>query len=481
MPTSRRSASSSRAASSSRVAHLEPPRHLSRAELRALGRARRGQAPRRGFAEWEPPPRRRDPVRTLAASNRSRLPDIAPIRIGRMMTDPFAFLRGSAGVMADDLAHTPASGITVQASGDMHLLNLGVFGTPERNLVFDVNDFDETLPGPWEWDLKRLVASFVVTARTTGLGDDAGRAAARAAAEAYRIRLGELAELTSVERRYLHVTPDDVTQTILQYGALGDKQRKKLLKRSGKVQRKARSKTSFQALDRYTDLVDGRRVIVPDPPLVQPLEDDAYVRRVHRFFDRYVTSLPDHVRRLLDDYRYVDAALKVVGVGSVGTRAFMVLLASEAGEDPLFLQIKEAQPSVLSPHVGASAYPNQGQRVVEGQRLLQSATDLFLGWGSVNRRDFYVRQLRDMKGSADPTRMKVPALEAYGTLCGGTVAQAHARTIEPEILVGYLGRTARLDDAAVTFAAAYADQTERDHEALVDAVRAGRIEAIEGV
>ncbi|MEZ5136571.1 MAG: DUF2252 domain-containing protein [Acidimicrobiales bacterium] len=383
--------------------------------------------------------------------------------------------------MANDLARTPSTGIHVQACGDMHLVNLGLFATPERNLVFDVNDFDETLPGPWEWDLKRLVASFVVSARTVGLGDDVGREAAHTAAEAYRLRMRELADLTSLERRYLRVDVDVALGDALRTTHLDAKEARQVAKRTSKVIAKARSKTRFQALDRYTALEDGRRVIVPDPPLVQRLEDEKQRKTVRKFFDHYKTTVPDHVHRLLDDYRFVDVALKVVGVGSVGTRAFMVLLANEAGEDPLFLQIKEAQPSVLSPHVGASRYDNDGRRVVEGQRLLQAASDLFLGWGSAGGRDYYVRQLRDMKGGADPSTMLRGGYIAYAALCGTTVAHAHARSIEPDILVGYLGTGANADDALTTFAAAYADQTERDHEALVAAVRAGRIDAIEGV
>ena len=463
-----------------RVARLEPSRDLTHAELRALGRSRRKQASRRSHGRWVPSPQRPDPVELLIESNRSRLPTLAPIRIGRMVADPFAFLRGSAVVMAHDLATTPTSGIHVQACGDAHLLNLGVFATPERHLVFDLNDFDETLPGPWEWDVKRLAASFVVSARVAGMPADVGPDVARAVARSYRTQLAVAAEHTNLERWYARLDVDHILATLT--GAVdGDPDRERILARATRAIDKARHRDSLHALDRFTDVVDGQRVIVPAPPLIQRLEDDHQRHRLHAFFNRYRESLPDDRRFLLDQYHFVDAALKVVGVGSVGTRAFIVLLASRAALDPLFLQIKEAQASVLAPFVGRSAYANEGRRVVEGQRLLQAASDVFLGWGESEGRHYYVRQLRDMKGSADPTTMRPATLAAYAELCGHALARAHACTVHPALLTGYLGAGDAHDGAIARFAVAYADQTERDHERLVQAVRMGRLPAIQGI
>jgi uncharacterized protein (DUF2252 family) len=460
------------------IARLDKPPTTDIAEMRAEGRARRGALSRRSHAGWSPPKRRRDPLTLLRASNRGRLPEIAPIRIGRMLADPFAFMRGSAVVMASDLSSTPVTGFRVQACGDMHLLNLGLFATPERNLVFDINDFDETLPGPWEWDLKRLTASFVVAARSVGL--PTGAEAAHRCATTYQERMAQLSELGAVTRHYQRVDEADLLALGREGVAEGDLT-PAAVRRLEKAFGKARTKTSLQALSKLTTMDGARRVIVHQPPLVQPIEDEKLVRSIHTFMNRYRASLPDDRRRLLEQYHFVDAALKVVGVGSVGTRAFIVLLAGRAGLDPLFLQVKEARPSVFEDHAGRSAYDDPGRRVVEGQRLMQAASDIFLGSARFGPRSFYVRQLRDMKGSAEPETMRPAGYVRYAQMCGWALAQAHARTAHPARIAGYLGNGRSMADALVSFSEDYADQTERDHEALVKAVRAGKMPAIEGV
>jgi uncharacterized protein (DUF2252 family) len=440
-------------------------------ELRRLGRSLRGRRPRRDLALWTPAPDRPDPVDVLRLSNAKRLPTIVPIRVGRMAADPFALLRGSAQMMAIDLRSQSTSGVAVQACGDAHLMNFGVFATTERNLVFDLNDFDETATGPWEWDLQRLAASLVVAARVHGMGPSAGPDAARAAAQSYATRMSELAELSALERRYLRI---DVDTALAAIEARGD-----VPGRLPGLQRqvaKARSRDRLQALARFTTVVDGRRVIVSDPPLVQPLEVGAYRTDLLGLYDSYRSTLPSHVARLLDEHRFVDIALKVVGVGSVGTRALMVLLEGKADLDPLFLQIKEAGPSVLEPG-GSAQRMSQGRRVVEGQRLMQSAGDMFLGWGSAGGLDYYIRQLRDMKGSIDLTSMAGEGLALYGQVCGVALAQAHGRSQHPALISGYAGGGGRLGDAVAGFATAYADQTERDHQALCRAIRRGVIKA----
>ncbi len=393
-----------------------------------------------------------------------------------MAVDPFAFLRGAAGIFAADTCGLPTSGIDVVACGDAHLVNFGLFATTERHLVFDINDFDEAHRGAWEWDLRRLVASLVVAARSNGQGEDAGIAAARTATLAYARRTSELAELSALERRYLRIDVDDVLEL-----ARGANLPKGAVARTEKQIDKARGRDRFQALARFTEVHDGQRTIVDAPPLVQRLPADALRTELLQLWDEYRDSVPHHVAALLDQYRFADLALKVVGVGSVGTRAFLVLLTGVVGDDPLFLQIKEAGPSVLAPWRPGPEDQHPGQRVVEGQRLLQAAGDLFLGWGSAGDRAYYVRQLRDMKGGIDPVALRPAGLARYGGLCGAALAQAHARTAHPARIAGYLGRGEPAADALAAFAVAYADQTERDHAALVTAIRAGRVAAIEGV
>jgi len=444
-------------------------------ELARLGRSLRGRRPRRDLGVCGAAPGRPDPVELLRASNVKRLPAIAPIRIGRMAADPFAFLRGAAEMMAIDLRTRPTSGIAVQACGDAHLMNFGVFATTERNLVFDLNDFDETSAGAWEWDLQRLAASLMMAARVHGIDAASGVEAVHTAVNGYAVRMGELVELSALERRYVRLDVDKALEAIS-----SEKHPSVPLTELQRQVARARARDRLQALGRFTTVVDGRRVIVSDPPLVQPLEAGAYRQDLLSLYDGYRSTLPNHVARLLDEHRFVDIALKVVGVGSVGTRSLMVLLEGKADLDPLFLQIKEAGPSVIAPH-GSSQRMSQGRRVVEGQRLMQAAGDMFLGWGSVGGRDYYTRQLRDMKGSVDLTRMSAGGFVRYANICGVALAQAHGRTQHPAMISGYAGRGGRLADAIVAFATSYADQTERDHGALCGAIRQGTITAISDI
>jgi len=388
-----------------------------------------------------------------------------------MLQSPFTFLRGAPLVMADDLSRTPVSGIRVQACGDAHGFNFGLFATPERHLVFDVNDFDETLPGPWEWDVKRLAASVVVAGRVAGLQEHDCIDGVRHLARSYCGRLADLSEQTALEIHYRHIEADQIL-------ARAHEETRAMVARGIE---KARHRTSLQALDKLTRVVDGRRQIIEDPPLVHRLPDEE-VDRLHRFLTRYRSTLDDDRRHLLSQYRFVDAARKVVGVGSVGTRCYILLLEGRIDRDPLFLQVKEAQPSVLEPYVGRSAYDRHGRRVVEGQRLMQWASDLFLGWANYGRHHFYVRQLRDMKGGGGEVATATPSLlEDYAFLCAGTLARAHARSSDPALLAGYIGGSDRFAEAIVGFAVDYADQTERDYTALVQAVRTGRVVAERGL
>ncbi|MBV8527385.1 MAG: DUF2252 domain-containing protein [Candidatus Dormibacteraeota bacterium] len=410
----------------------------------------------------------RDPIALLEHSNAGRLPDLVPVRHGRMLQSPFTFYRGAPVIMAHDLSGTPATGVSVQICGDAHLLNFGTFATPERSLIFDVNDFDETHVGPWEWDVKRLATSFVVAARSGSVSDAESVAAVHRCVAEYRTRMAALAAKPAFEVWHSRIDVDRVV------AAAPDQHRQEVTDAVAK----ARRRTSMQALGKLTILRDGRRVIVEDPPVVVRATPEQ-IEQAHRLARRYTRTLAPDVRLLLDRYEVVDAALKVVGVGSVGTRCYVVLLAGRADLDPLFLQIKEAQQSALEPYAGRSRFRNQAQRVVVGQRIMQAASDAFLGWGRADDFDFYVRQLRDMKGAADVTDMSASFLTDYGRLCGATLANAHARSAEPSLLAGYLGLGAAFDDAIARFALAYADRTERDYEKFVGAVRAGRLAAAE--
>lgn len=444
------------------------------AQRRLEGRERRAAVPRRAHAElgvWAGD-RARDPVAMLEASNADRLPELAPIRIGRMLESPFAFYRGSAAVMAADLAATPTTGIHVQACGDAHAANFGGFATPERNLVFDLNDFDETHPGPWEWDLKRLAASIVLAGRAAGVPDDANRAATAAAVRSYRERMDAYAGLPVLDVWYARIGAADVEAS---FGA-------QLRGRVRKALGRATGRTSESLMPKLTELVGDQRRILEQPPLVRRPFVESDRDAIRAVLEQYVDSMPEERQVLVRRFEIVDVALKVVGVGSVGTRCFVILAFARDTGEPLFLQAKEAGPSVLAGHVGVSTYPHQGQRVVVGQRLTQAASDIFLGWATgPGGRDFYFRQLRDMKLSANLERFDAGALADYAALCGWVLARAHARTGQPAVIAGYLGNSARFDDAVADFGVAYADVAERDHAALGAAVAAGRLPAERGV
>ena len=460
--------------------------HLTPVERAALGKSARKQAPRRRLANWEPSTDRADPVELLEAQGATRVPELVPIRYGRMLASPFAFYRGSAAIMAADLAPSPTSGLTVQACGDAHLSNFGLFASPERTLVFDLNDFDETLPGPWEWDLMRLCASLAIAGRHNGFSEDERRKIVRGAAGAYRRTIGELAAKPNLEVWY---TRSDVRSGLPRLRAMLDK---KGVAQVEKGVKKAMSKDRAQAAARLTHVVDGQLRIVHDPPLVVPIEhlvsaDEAaaFGEAMHGMVKGYRRTLTGARRRLLETFRFVHVARKVVGVGSVGTRAWIVLMMGRDEQDALLLQAKEAQASVLAPFVGASRFAQQGQRVVEGQRLMQASSDIFLGWHRTTgidgvARDFYVRQLRDWKGSWDPQTMSPNVMEVYGHVCGGILARGHARSGDRIAIASYLGSGTNADVAIADFAEAYADQNERDFAALQDAVRAGRVTAETG-
>src|SRR5215212_3668840 len=443
-----------------------------------LGRAARRVVPRGAQAEWKPATDRPDPIDLLEAQARDRIPDLIPIRYSRMMVSPFAFMRGSAIVMAHDLVSTPKTGIQAQLCGDAHLLNFGVYASPERALLFDLNDFDETLPGPWEWDVKRLAASIVVAGRDNGFDAAACREAAQASAASYRQRMAEFSQMGELEVWYSRVSEEEVRGLIS-----NAKTKKKTTKKIDKNVRKARGRDSLQALSKLTRVVDGRRMIIDDPPLlVRISEGDERRVQINAILESYKRTLQDDRRHLLERYRFVDAARKVVGVGSVGARAYVVLLEGRDENDPLFLQVKEAGASVLEDHIPSGTHEHHGHRVVAGQRLMQAASDIFLGWfRGTEGRDFYLRQLKDMKGSAKVESMSAEGLTLYAGLCGWALARAHARSGDRVQIAAYLGKSERFDRAIADFAQAYADQTERDHAALCAAVKSGRVPTDGGV
>jgi uncharacterized protein (DUF2252 family) len=444
-------------------------RHQQRHER---GRAARRAVPRGSHAEGKPAPDRSDPVDLLETQARDRIPELMPIRYSRMMASPFAFMRGAAIVMAQDLASTPKTGIQAQLCGDAHLLNFGAYASPERALLFDLNDFDETLSGPWEWDVKRLAASFVVAGRDNGFDAADCHGAAQACVASYRQRMTRFSEMGELEVWYTRIGEEEV-KGLLTEARAGKKTTKKLSKNV----RKTRGRDSLQALSKLTRVVDGRRIINDDPPLLVRIPDgDERRAQIRDILEGYKRTLQDDRRHLLDRYHFVDVARKVVGVGSVGTRAFVVLLEGRGEDDPLFLQVKEAGPSVLEGHAPPSVYTHHGHRVVAGQRLMQAASDIFLGWFRGGEgRDFYSRQLRDMKGSAKVESMSSEELVLYARLCGWALARAHARSGDRVSIAAYLGKSERFDVAIADFAKEYADQTERDHAALCAAVKSGRV------
>jgi uncharacterized protein (DUF2252 family) len=417
------------------------------------------------------PKDRPDPVELLANTDRTRVRSLLPIRYGRMSASPFAFLRGAAAVMAADLATTPTTGLRVQLCGDAHLCNFGIFATPERDRVFDLNDFDETLPGPWEWDVKRLATSLVVAGRGNGFDRADGRRAAESAVRCYRESMNAFAGMRYLDIWYAHLDLTSLSKQVRREGR----------KWFDRAMEQAQRRTSLHVFPKMTRRVNGQYRIRDDPPLIAHYRDPADADSSGKFFDRYLRSLPDERRRLLDRYHLVDVAQKVVGVGSVGTVCSVLLLLGDSDLiDPLFLQLKEAGPSALEPYAGASAFPNHAQRVVHGQHLIQEASDIFLGWSALQSRDFYVRQLRDMKFSADITTLGPRAFLGQAELCGTALARAHARSGDPVRISGYLGARDVFDRAVARFAESYADQTERDHRALLRAIKRGRVAARRG-
>ncbi|MFF0343381.1 DUF2252 domain-containing protein [Kribbella sp. NPDC004875] len=452
-----------------------------------LGKAARKRAPRRTHAEWAPAPDRPDPIDILEEQAATREKDLVPIRYGRMLSSPFAFFRGGPAIMANDLAGSPVSGITVQVCGDAHLVNFGLFASPERDLVFDVNDFDETLPGPWEWDVKRLAASVAVAARQQGLPYGGQHDAARSTVRGYREAMLGFAERRTIDLWYLHMSSEKLTDVTEQLAAeFGVRAPKLSPDRLAKIFSKARARDSLGALARLCR-PDGAAVrLASRPPLLVPVrqlwaaEDaDRIAEGVQYAFDRYRASLGDDRRALLDQYEIVDMARKVVGVGSVGTRCFVVLMRGKSPDDVLFLQVKQAEASVLEPYIAASRYPTHGHRVVAGQRLLQALSDEFLGWTTAaDGDDYYVRQLWDMKGEIDPSKLTPGGLRVYGALCGRTLARAHGRGGDEVAIAAYLGKSDTFDEAVADFALTYADVNDRDHQRLAAAVEAGTVEAV---
>lgn len=440
-------------------------------ERRASGKGLRGRVPRQQQAEWSLPRNRRNPVDMVIESSKGRIPELIPIRYGRMMVSPFTFYRGTANIMAADLASAPATGLVVQICGDCHLLNFGGYATPERRLLFDINDFDETIPGPWEWDLKRLAASFVLAARSNSFSRADQKEAALSCARSYREHMSAYAGTPVLDVWYSSI---DVNAAV---AALTDKvTRARLTKR---IKKAAASKVAEHDFPKLAAEAGGRFAIKDNSPLIYHhalVSLAANRRNIEEAFAQYRESLDDSRRVLLDRYRMVDLALKVVGIGSVGTLCAIALMLA-ANDDPLFLQIKQASASALEPGAGKSAYRNHGQRVVQGQRLMQSASDIFLGWASGREgRHFYVRQLRDMKLKPLVEVFNPATMVDYAQLCGWTLARAHARSGDPAAIAGYLGKNDACDRAFAQFGIAYADQAERDHVAFLGAIREGRIE-----
>ena len=452
--------------------------HLTVDERRELGREARKRVPRSSHADWLPAPDRADPVDVLTAQDATRLQSLVPIRHGRMSVSPFTFYRGAAAIMAGDLASTPASGIDAQLCGDAHLSNYGAFASAERNLVFDVNDFDETLPGPWEWDVKRLAASFELAGRSNGFKREQTADAVTKSVASYRTAMAEFAQRATLDVWYAELSVERLQEAIT---------KKSDRKRVSKSAAKARSKTSLKAMAKLTERADGVLRIASSPPLIVPLRDlvgengDELDHQVRHSWELYRESISDDLHVLLERCRLVDIAVKVVGVGSVGTRCMLVLLAGRDDDDPLFLQIKEAEASVLEARLGPSNYDSPGERVVRGQRLIQASGDIFLGWSSSQAgHHYYWRQFHDMKGSAEVETMSARRLGLYATVCGWTLAHAHARSSDPIAISGYLGKGSSFDRAVTQFAFTYADQNDLDFASMRSAIDDGRITATPG-
>jgi uncharacterized protein (DUF2252 family) len=475
--------------------------HPSVEERRTRGKRLRKLVAPDGHKKWKPAAHRPDPVDLLEEQNTRREPDLVPVRHGRMMVSPFTFYRGAARIMAADLRDTPRAGLTVQLCGDAHLSNFGVFASPERTLLFDLNDFDETLPGPFEYDVKRMAASFTIAGRNNGFGKADTRAATLASVSSYHKAMAEFAAMGVMDTWYARLPEDELLAAIraAEQTASG-KSKKKSAKglyaaavaRAQKSIEKAHTRDSLQALSRLAEKVDGAYRIVSQPPIVVPMRDFMRVyglsseemqQVMHEQFRRYRATLQHDRRKLLERFQVVDMARKVVGVGSVGTRAFIVLLQGRDDGDPLFLQVKEATQSVLEDHLPRSRYRQPGQRVVEGQRMMQAASDIYLGWtkGHQEGRFLYWRQLRDMKGSAVVEAMIPAGLSLYATFCGWTLARAHARSGDPVAIAAYLGKSDAFDQAIVDFSERYADQNERDYDTFVNAIKSGRLAALKDV
>jgi uncharacterized protein (DUF2252 family) len=461
--------------------------HPTVAQRAVHGRAVRSAVPRTSLADWEPAPGRRDPVELLEEQARSRVQELVPIRHGRMLVSAFTFFRGGASLMAADLDASPRTGLDVQLCGDAHLSNFGAYAAPDRRQVFSVNDFDETLPGPFEWDVKRLAASFAVAGRDRGFDERERQAINRTVGRIYRESMRNFAAMGNLDLWYARIDVDEIVQQLATQASAKD------VKRLERNVAKTRSKDSLKAFAKLTEVVDGRPRIVSDPPLIVSIEDvasDAELTGIQDFIHGvirdYRRSLPNDRRHLLEQFHYAHAARKVVGVGSVGTRAWILLMQGRDSGDPLFLQVKEAEASVLEPFLGKSGFANHGKRVVEGQRLMQAASDLMLGWVRIPgvdgvSRDFYVRQLWDQKGSAAVETMNPRTMMSYAQLCGWTLAKAHARSGDPVAIASYLGSGATFDRALADFAETYADQNERDYAAMCDAVDTGRLSATTGL
>jgi uncharacterized protein (DUF2252 family) len=461
--------------------------HLSVAERVARGKAARAAVPRSSHAAFEPSPDRADPIALLERQAKTRVPELVPIRYGRMLVSPFAFYRGAAMIMAGDLATTPRSGLNVQCCGDAHLSNFGLFASPERRLVFDLNDFDETLPGPWEWDVKRLAVSMLIAADDNGYTTRQQQRVVLNTVEEYRGAMTRFAKMTNLDVWYAHLDAERAMQE------LGSQLKPAIADETGKALAKARTRDSMSAFSKLTKVVDGHVRIADQAPLIVPLVDlvsegerGALFESLDKLLREYRHTLEIDRRLALDQFELADFARKVVGVGSVGTRSWIALMLGRDSQDPLFLQVKEAEASVLEEHLGASEFSNHGQRVVSGQRLMQAASDIFLGWLrdpgiDGQARDFYGRQLRDWKGSAEIERMSPEGMATYGRLCGWTLARAHARSGDRIAIAAYLGTGKSFDRALLGFCEAYAEQNKRDYNALASAVGSGRVTAQPGL